>query len=61
VKIENLDFLRFSKVVFLNSATFPEESWTTKVYSDLPLTESVVRFVAFFDFDFTSVFEKVLF
>jgi hypothetical protein len=37
---------------------FPEESWN--IYLDLPLTESVVCFVEFFDGSFYRNFEKML-
>jgi hypothetical protein len=52
VKIVIIEFLRFSKAIFSKVQRFPEESWTKKVYLGLPLTKSVVRFVAFFLFWF---------
>jgi hypothetical protein len=46
VKIVNFEFLSFSKSIFSKVPHFPEESWTTIVYLDLPQTESVVCSVA---------------
>jgi hypothetical protein len=61
MKIVIFEFLSFSKSIYSKHQHFPGESWTTKVYLNLPLTESVARFVAFFYFDFESVFENILF